>query len=290
MERVTHPVAVGTEPRWTNRARARLAGDLVGVSRAGQGGASGAVCRRAVDFAIERSPGRTQLMAYRTQGQRPDFANPHHFRSRPAHRRLAIGLNPWSPSIGAENFAASHFPPRGATSCGGASRTFARCPPISSFSSGGTSRCSSPRRLSSVATASSSPTRCASPSPRRRAFCCSIVAPITSPGLRQILVYPGAFIVDRVHNDDAGVVHDRRQVLSGESWCRGKSCCRGTMSSPVRRSGTTGATSSSTNSRISSTSRTGTRMAPQSWPGGGIRPVVAGTRGGVSRLQEQAWN
>ena len=40
--------------------------------------------------------------------------------------------------------------------------------------------------------------------------------------LRQILVYPGAFIVDRVHSDSAGVLQDRRQVLSGESWSQGQ--------------------------------------------------------------------
>jgi Mlc titration factor MtfA (ptsG expression regulator) len=40
--------------------------------------------------------------------------------------------------------------------------------------------------------------------------------------LRQILVYPGAFIVDRVHADSAGVLQDRRQVLSGESWSQGQ--------------------------------------------------------------------
>ena len=42
------------------------------------------------------------------------------------------------------------------------------------------------------------------------------------PNLRQILVYPGAFIVDRVHTDGAGVLQDRRQVLSGESWSQGQ--------------------------------------------------------------------
>jgi len=40
--------------------------------------------------------------------------------------------------------------------------------------------------------------------------------------LRQILVYPGAFIVDRVHTDGAGVLQDRRHVLSGESWSQGQ--------------------------------------------------------------------
>lgn len=43
------------------------------------------------------------------------------------------------------------------------------------------------------------------------------------PGLRQILVYPGAFIVDRVHTDETGVLQDhQRQVLTGESWSQGQ--------------------------------------------------------------------
>ena len=43
------------------------------------------------------------------------------------------------------------------------------------------------------------------------------------PGLRQILVYPGAFIVDKVHTDETGVLQDhQRQVLSGESWSQGQ--------------------------------------------------------------------
>jgi Mlc titration factor MtfA (ptsG expression regulator) len=40
--------------------------------------------------------------------------------------------------------------------------------------------------------------------------------------LRQILVYPGAFIVDRVQSDGAGVLRDERHVLSGESWSQGQ--------------------------------------------------------------------
>jgi MtfA peptidase len=40
--------------------------------------------------------------------------------------------------------------------------------------------------------------------------------------LRQILVYPGAFLVDRVHTDGAGVLQDQRQALSGESWSQGQ--------------------------------------------------------------------
>lgn len=40
--------------------------------------------------------------------------------------------------------------------------------------------------------------------------------------MRQILVYPGAFLVDRVHTDNTGVLQERRQVLSGESWSQGQ--------------------------------------------------------------------
>ena len=42
------------------------------------------------------------------------------------------------------------------------------------------------------------------------------------PQLRQILVYPGAFVVDRVHTDSAGVLQDQRRALSGESWSQGQ--------------------------------------------------------------------
>ena len=40
--------------------------------------------------------------------------------------------------------------------------------------------------------------------------------------LRQILVYPGAFIVDNVRTDGAGVLQDQRRVLAGESWSLGQ--------------------------------------------------------------------
>ncbi|MEF7614401.1 M90 family metallopeptidase [Aquincola sp. MAHUQ-54] len=40
--------------------------------------------------------------------------------------------------------------------------------------------------------------------------------------LRQVLLYPGAFVVDRVRTGDAGVQHDDRRVLSGESWSQGQ--------------------------------------------------------------------
>jgi len=40
--------------------------------------------------------------------------------------------------------------------------------------------------------------------------------------LRQILVYPGAFVVNRVHTDNIGVLQDQRQVLAGESWSQGQ--------------------------------------------------------------------
>lgn len=42
------------------------------------------------------------------------------------------------------------------------------------------------------------------------------------PKLRQVLVYPGAFLVDRLQRDDAGVQQDHRQALSGESWSQGQ--------------------------------------------------------------------
>lgn len=40
--------------------------------------------------------------------------------------------------------------------------------------------------------------------------------------LRQVLVYPGAFIVDRTSTDPAGLARDERRVLSGESWQQGQ--------------------------------------------------------------------
>lgn len=42
------------------------------------------------------------------------------------------------------------------------------------------------------------------------------------PSLRQILIYPGPFIVNKVETDNAGVVHPQRQILSGESWSQGQ--------------------------------------------------------------------
>ena len=42
------------------------------------------------------------------------------------------------------------------------------------------------------------------------------------PNLRQILVYPGPFVVNRVRADGTGVLQDLRQVLSGESWSQGQ--------------------------------------------------------------------
>ena len=40
--------------------------------------------------------------------------------------------------------------------------------------------------------------------------------------LRDILVYPGAFAVERTVPEPAGLLHERRDVLSGESWARGQ--------------------------------------------------------------------
>ena len=41
-------------------------------------------------------------------------------------------------------------------------------------------------------------------------------------GLRQILIYPGAFIVDRTTPDPLGLAHETRRVLAGESWQQGQ--------------------------------------------------------------------
>jgi Mlc titration factor MtfA (ptsG expression regulator) len=42
------------------------------------------------------------------------------------------------------------------------------------------------------------------------------------PDLRQILMYPGAFVVDRVHAGPGGVLREERRALAGESWSRGQ--------------------------------------------------------------------
>jgi len=42
------------------------------------------------------------------------------------------------------------------------------------------------------------------------------------PKLRQILVYPGAFVVDRPAPGPAGVQMEQRRVLAGESWTQGQ--------------------------------------------------------------------
>lgn len=42
------------------------------------------------------------------------------------------------------------------------------------------------------------------------------------PKLRQILIYPAAFVVSGKQADNAGVLHEQRRVLSGESWGLGK--------------------------------------------------------------------
>jgi len=42
------------------------------------------------------------------------------------------------------------------------------------------------------------------------------------PSLKQILLYPGAFVVDRPHTGGAGVLSEQRRALSGESWAQGQ--------------------------------------------------------------------
>lgn len=40
--------------------------------------------------------------------------------------------------------------------------------------------------------------------------------------LRQVLVYPGAFVVERAQADAAGLTHETRRALAGESWQQGQ--------------------------------------------------------------------
>jgi Mlc titration factor MtfA (ptsG expression regulator) len=40
--------------------------------------------------------------------------------------------------------------------------------------------------------------------------------------LRQVLIYPGAFVVDRTEPGAAGLAHESRRVLAGESWQQGQ--------------------------------------------------------------------
>lgn len=40
--------------------------------------------------------------------------------------------------------------------------------------------------------------------------------------LRQVLIYPGPFVVDRNQPDASGLVHEQRRALSGESWQQGQ--------------------------------------------------------------------
>ncbi len=42
------------------------------------------------------------------------------------------------------------------------------------------------------------------------------------PDLRQVLLYPGAFVVNRPVNEPGGVLSDQRRVLAGESWSQGQ--------------------------------------------------------------------
>jgi Mlc titration factor MtfA (ptsG expression regulator) len=42
------------------------------------------------------------------------------------------------------------------------------------------------------------------------------------PNLREVLLYPGAFVVQRDEHDGAGLVHQGRRALAGESWQRGQ--------------------------------------------------------------------
>jgi MtfA peptidase len=54
---------------------------------------------------------------------------------------------------------------------------------------------------------------------------CMLLLGRSEPGfaaLRQVLIYPGAFVVPRTHQEASGVQHHERQVLVGESWTLGQ--------------------------------------------------------------------
>ena len=42
------------------------------------------------------------------------------------------------------------------------------------------------------------------------------------PKLVQVLVYPGAFVVERLRAEPSGILQEQRQALSGESWTHGQ--------------------------------------------------------------------
>jgi Mlc titration factor MtfA (ptsG expression regulator) len=42
------------------------------------------------------------------------------------------------------------------------------------------------------------------------------------PGLHQILVYPGAFVIERLRAEPSGVLQEERHALAGESWTQGQ--------------------------------------------------------------------
>ena len=42
------------------------------------------------------------------------------------------------------------------------------------------------------------------------------------PKLAQVLVYPGAFVVERLRAEPSGILQEQRQALSGESWTHGQ--------------------------------------------------------------------
>ena len=42
------------------------------------------------------------------------------------------------------------------------------------------------------------------------------------PNVHQVLVYPAAFVVNRSHTDNIGILQNHSEVLSGESWAHGQ--------------------------------------------------------------------
>jgi hypothetical protein len=48
------------------------------------------------------------------------------------------------------------------------------------------------------------------------------LGPDAFPLLRQVLIYPGPFVVERSQADGSGLVHEQRRALAGESWQQGQ--------------------------------------------------------------------
>ena len=113
------------------------------------------------------------------------------------------------------------FQRRGVASCDDASQPWRVCPPICKSGSSTTSRCLSRKRRSSAAGVRRSPTTFASRSPPRLTCCCW-ARDRTTTRLRQIPVYPDAFVVHHERPAGDGLVQAQSKALTGESWAQGQ--------------------------------------------------------------------